>query len=109
MGGLAGSEAVENMVIPVGKNESSDYDLEDDERVDHDASDELAKQRDLLAAVAQQARKYHGIDFDEDEEHDDLMRRFYDEKIRLQQMQNGGLEFDQNANRMLQMQAERLA
>ncbi len=41
----------------VAREDDDDYDLEDDELTGEEAS-ELAKQRKLLAAVAQQAKQY---------------------------------------------------
>ena len=65
----------------VAKDDDDDYDLEDDDDGLLDAEDggnELARQRRLLASVAQQVSKQQhaqgGIDFDEMEDHDEIMR-----------------------------------
>lgn len=47
---------------------------------------QLEKGRRLLAEVAQQAKKYTGLDFDEIEDHDEMMRQIYEENMRLKQM-----------------------
>lgn len=75
---LAQAERYEAMMAAVAKDDDEDeedYDLEDDELLhDEESSLELAKQRKLLAAVASQARQFHGIDLDEIEDHEEMMR-----------------------------------
>lgn len=71
------------MMAAVARDEDDDYDLDDDCLDDPDELGDLAKQHQLLAAVAQQARKYHGLDFDEadEEQQDELMRQLYEEHL----------------------------
>ena len=69
---LAQAERYEAMMVAVARDEEYDYDLEDDcLDDDQDELGDLAKQHQLLAAVASQARKYHGLDFDDPEGDDD--------------------------------------
>lgn len=76
---LAQAERYEAMMAAVAKegdeDDEEDYDLEDDELLhDEESSLELAKQRKLLAAVASQARQFQGVDLDEIEDHEEMMR-----------------------------------
>ena len=69
---LAQAERYEAMMVEIARQEADDYDLEDDAFDEEEAElEELAKQHQLLAAVASQARKYHGLDFDDPEGDDD--------------------------------------
>lgn len=82
----------------VAKDDDDDYDLEDDDNdlLDAESSAELAKQRKLLASVAQQvsSQQQHvqGIDFDEMEDHDEIMRQIYQENLLFKQGKNGALD-----------------
>ena len=79
---LAQAEHYEAMMDAVARDDDEDYDLEDDMLdPDEDHALELAKQRKLLAAVAQQAKKYQGLDFDEMDDSDELMRQMYEEHL----------------------------
>lgn len=62
------------MLEAAAREADEDYDLEDDEVEGAHASVELAKQRRLLAEVAQQANQYSGLDLDEMEDHEEIMR-----------------------------------
>lgn len=63
-------------------------DDDDDLSNDEESSMELEKQRKLLAAVAQQARQYQGLDFDEIEDHDEIMRQIYRENLLFKSSEN---------------------
>ena len=109
---LAQAERYEAMMAAVAKAEDEDYDLEDEEDLhDNEAAMELANQRKLLAAVAQQARQYQGLDLDEMEDHEEIMRQIYEENLLLKGERNGtGVhDAEATANHFLKMQAEALA
>ena len=78
---LQEAERLVAMMDAVAKDDEDDYDLEDDDELnDADEDDQIAheKQRRLLAAaLAQQARQYQGMDPDEIEDHEELMRQIY--------------------------------
>ena len=100
---LAQAERYEAMLAAVTRNDEEDLDFEDDEEVD---SAELAKQRQLLAAVAMQARRYQKLDIDEIEDPDEIMRQIYEENLLMgQDRGDAGAEPDELA----QLQAESLA
>jgi len=81
---LAQAERYEAMLAAAAKDDDDDYDFEDDDLDDEEASMELSKQRMLLAEVAQQAaRQYPGLDFDEIEDHEEIMRQIYEENLRF--------------------------
>ena len=97
----------------VAGNDEEDYDieLEDDDQVlaDEDREAEMIKQRKLLAAVAQQARKYQGLEMDEIEDPDEIMRQIYEENILARDGRNGDSDVDLSSEQLLQIQAESLA
>ena len=96
-------DSYEAMLAAVTRNDEEDLDFEDDEEVD---SAELAKQRQLLAAVAMQARRYQKLDIDEIEDPDEIMRQIYEENLLMgQDRGDAGAEPDELA----QLQAESLA
>ena len=67
---------------------ASEGDYDDGNDDNEESSMELAKQRKLLKAVAQQARQYQGLDFDEIEDHDEIMRQIYRENLLFKQSEN---------------------
>ena len=72
------------MMAAVAKaDDDEDYDIEDDDLNDDDSNFELAKQRKLLAAVASQARQFQGVDLDDIEDHEEMMRQIYEENLIL--------------------------
>ncbi len=73
---LAQAERYEAMMAAVAKDddEEDDYDFEDDSGHADGSSLELAMQRKLLAAVASQARQFSGVDMNEIEDHEEMMR-----------------------------------
>lgn len=98
------------MLAAAAKDDDEDYDFEDDDLDGEDASIEMLKQRRrLLAEVAQQARQYPGLDFDEIEDSDEIMRQIYEENLRYKQDRNDGLDMDPNSAQMIHLQAEALA
>ena len=97
------------MLAAAAKDEDEDYDFEDEDLDGEDASIELLKQRRLLAEVAQQARQYPGLDFDEIEDHEEIMRQIYEENLRFKKDRNTGLDIDPNSAYMINLQAEALA
>lgn len=100
---MAQAERYEAMMAAVAKDDDEDYDFEDDlEDEEENGLDggELAEQRKLLASVAQQVSKHQqlagrsnpgAVNFDEMEDHDEMMRQIYEENLLLQQAHPGGL------------------
>ena len=80
---LAQAERYEAMLAAAAKDDDEDYDYEDDDLDVEEASMELSKQRKLLAEVTRQARQYPGLDFDEIEDHEEIMRQIYEENLRF--------------------------
>jgi len=69
------------MLEAAAKDDDEDYDYEDDDLDVEEASMELSKQRKLLSEVARQAGHYPGLDFDEIEDHEEIMRQIYEENL----------------------------
>ena len=87
---MAQAERYEAMMVAVAKDDDDDYDLEDDDLDPDEISMELAQQRKLLAAVAQQAQHYRGgLDFEGIEDHDELMRQIYEENLLMKNGEPG--------------------
>jgi hypothetical protein len=86
---LREAERLEAIMAAVAKEDADDYDLEYDDELTEEEMRMLAheKQRRLLAAVAQQARQYHGLDLDEIEDHDEIMRQIYEENLMMKHEQ----------------------
>ena len=101
------------MMAAVARDDD-EYDLEDDEKyAEEDSQNELEKQRRILAAVANAARN-QGLDLDDMEDSEDIMRRIYEENLyfqqnqKLQDAQSQRMDFALKQDQMMK-QAEALA
>ena len=88
----------------VAKDNDSDYDLEDDHDLHQNAQGlEMDQQRKLLSAAAKQ-QQFQGIDFEEMEDHEEIMRQIYEENLLLKPDDSDELgAINAQANQMLQM------
>ena len=92
-------------------DDDDDYDPEDDDN-EEDAMEQLAKQRQILAAVTQQAKQLErmGDDYDNDDmdDQDELMRQIYEGNLLYKNGQERRLDSGISAEQLLQLQAENL-
>ena len=88
----------------VAKDDDDDYDLEEDDNglLDAESSAQLAKQRKLLATVAKQVQQNNqAIDFDDMEDHDEIMRQIYQENLLFKHAKNGAIDSVHSADQLL--------
>lgn len=92
-------------------DDDDDYDPEDDEDQE-DSMEQLAKQRQILAAVTQQAKQLERMedDYENDDmdDQDELMRQIYEGNLLYKNGQQRNHESGITAEQLLQLQAENL-
>ena len=81
---LARAEHYAAMMAAVA-GDDDDYDLEDAEYGEEDGTNNLEKQRRIMAAVASAANQ--GLDLDDIEDSEEIMRQIYEESLYFQQNQ----------------------